>query len=300
MSEMSETTQTTQQQPIRVWAPKIGDRVRLRTFDTYSRLGLPAWTTLHVKDIDPCVLFPMPIYATCVRSLTANGEHDGELVTVPIGMIETPIGWQERYTITVAPDKLADVLSWFRNKRGIAVLQSHYMPSCPTAFAPADNHGTADWRFNGADVDVVDAEMCDQVFRVVKLETTYDICAPARFDKACPTCKGSKTTKAFADFTVVEKDAERVGYPAGTRVLKGARIQCWNCGGKGIRPQYLSELTRREKKEARAELKAQGWDVRYVNAGAHSYWVGERETVVKEFGQSVPPAPPAPTQVSNV
>jgi len=226
------------------------------------------------------------------------------LTAVSIEAIETPIGWQDRYTITVGPDKLPEVLSWFRDQRGIAVLQSHYMPSCPTAFCPSDNIG-GDWRFNGADKDVVEAKDCDRVFRVVQLETWYDMSIPAE----CEYCYHGKRTREKNAPLISQSDSApvcercnvRIGFSfdepyhfAGQcdRVPREA-AECWVCNGTGIGNRYLSQMKGKEKDAAKRELTRQGWKLHYVNRGRSfegSYWIGERETVVKDWDETMGPA----------
>lgn len=233
----------------RQYIPQVGDGVRLKTFSDYAKYGLLAWSTLHVTPVSF-----HDSYINCVRSLTRNAENDGDLVNIALADIETPIGWKPRYTITVAPEQLDTVLSWFRDARGIAVLQSHYMPSCPTAFAPADNQ-SADWRFNGADKEVIQAQDCARLFCVVKIEHS----TPA-ISVTCEYCNG---TGAIAN-------AQYTG-------------PC-NCED-GRRPRYFSELDAKQRKQATAELESLGWKIWYQKQGRE--WRMERETVIKDFGSEV-------------
>lgn len=300
------STMRAPERPVRVWAPKQGERVKLRTWDDYVSRGIGVWAWLRVEQV--CMAVNTVDWTDNVDLTVLDGDRDtGRAVTVPLASIQAPIGWKDRYTITVSPGKVGEVLQWFRDKRGIAVLQSHYMPSCPTAFAPADNQGTRDWRFNGADKEVIPPELCDDVFRVVKLETWHDVSIPC----ACEYCEHGKRTRE-SNPQLIGQDTqvcEHCGVIAGfsfdqpyharsyvfgrtdgqcDRVRQAA--ECWVCDGLGIGRRYLTSIKdRKEKDKAKRELQAQGWVLRYVNAGKHSAWVGERETVVKDWGEAVPP-----------
>ncbi len=298
---MKDRTQGTQDTadgtPERVWAPCVGEKVRLRALQFYTDRGVRAWDTLTVTAVQDAYV-------------TVQLGENGQLLDYMLSALETPIGWKDQYTITVGADKVEEVLGWFRDKRGIAVLQSHYMPGCPTAFAPADNQG-ADWRFNGADRDVIAAADCDRLFRVVKLETWYDMSMPS----VCEYCEKGKRTRE-KNAVLVGHDTERCPHcgviagfsfdepyhPKGYRYgyVEGMAMddsqcaqtrpaaECWVCGGTGVGKRYLSQMGAKEKESAKRELTRQRWKLTYVRSG-DAMWVGERETVVKDFGQSVPP-----------
>lgn len=253
-------TTNTEVKTERRYVPAIGARVRLKTADAYFSYGLSPWTTLHVTGIEDNKR------VVCIMSLTASGTRDGELVSVASMDVETPVGWKPRYTIHVTDDNLAAVLGWFRDGRGVAVLQSHYMPTCPTSFAPTDNYGTADWRFNGADVDVVAAGECDNVFEVVKVEHS----TPS-VNETCEYCNGT------GKYTM---PIDRTGF-------SHPHVTDCSCTD-GKRPRYFSELDPKTRKAAVKQLEADGWSIWYEKRGRQ--WRMERETVVKAFGESVAPS----------
>lgn len=277
----------------RRYIPTIGARVRLRLFSDYTSLGLPAWSVLHCTgvDVDKVV---------CIRSLTANGANDGELVTVPLVAIDPPIGWAPRYTIHCAPDKVADVIAWLN--RGITVRQSQYIGDGSTAFQPMDNSGQPHWKF-GEVTDVIPPDQTKDLIRVVKLETRYDAGLPC----ACRYCDGTgihTSNPSLEAQTNSTATCEFCGVHLGfsfrepwhyhsTQYGKPDKGQCahvysagtcWVCSGTGKGTKYLSEYKPgKERKQAIAELERQGWKVWYQKQG--QAWMMERETVVKDWGK---------------
>lgn len=274
----------------RRYIPTIGARIRLRLYSDYTKLGLPAWTVLHCTDVDGDRV-------SCIRSLTANGEHDGELVTVPLATLDPPIGWKPRYTIHCAPDKVADVLAWLN--RGITVRQSQYIGDGSTAFQPMDNSGQPHWKF-GEVTDVIPADQTKELIRVVKLETRYDAGLPTD----CRYCDGkgihtsNPNLEAQTESTATckhcglhlgfsfnepwhETSWNNPLYVACDHAHKAG--ECWVCNGTGKGIKYISEYKAgKERKAAIAQLESDGWKIWYEKRG--QTWMMERETVVKEWG----------------
>ena len=161
----------------RIYTPTIGDSIRLKLFSDYTQYNLPAWSKLTCTGIDGNNV-------VCVQSLTANGAHDGELVTVQLGDISAPIGWKERYSIRVSPDKVSEVLAWL--SRGIVVRQSQYIGDGSTAFQPLDNSGAPHWKF-GEVTDVLTPEQTTEFVEIVQNEYVYD----AFIGAPCQYCNGT-------------------------------------------------------------------------------------------------------------
>lgn len=283
----------------RTWKPVTDALVKLKTWSDYTTRGINVWACLKVLTTcgnghDMCLSIMDVTTDTLQR------------VIVPLDAIAPPIGWHERYTITVSPDKVDTVLSWF--ERGITVRQSHYMPECSTAFQPMDNDDVPGWKFAGDTVvERVKPENCTSIFRVVKLESEMDPGIPT----TCPHCVNGKRTPENNPVLVGHdtEDCPHCGNVAGFSFdrpyhPKGYRYgyvdgitmdnsqcgnvrtagECWVCNGTGIGKRYLSELSPKERKQAIADMTRDGWRVFYVRSG--SYWVRERETVVKDWDNS--------------
>ena len=119
------------------YIPEPRSRVKLSTWSDYSIFSLPTWAWLEVLSVNES--------NNTVNVELLNGlAKTGTILDVPLSAIDSPIGWQERYTIHVSPEKVFDVLAWL--PRGIAVRAFHDL-SCAgrTAFQPADNCGAPHW-----------------------------------------------------------------------------------------------------------------------------------------------------------
>lgn len=281
----------------RRYIPQIGSRVRMRLFSDYTNLGLPPWTVLHCIGLEGVG----DNTVVCQRSLTANGEHDGEIVRVPLSSLDPPCGWQPRYTIHVQPEKVQDVLGWLA--RGITIRQSQYIGDGSTAFQPMDNSGQPHWKY-GEVTDVIPPEDTKDLIRIVMLETEWDagIPAPCRYCDGTGTHTTNESLEAQTESTATcefcgvhlgfsfreswHSHSNNYGradqgqckhvYPAGA---------CWVCGGNGKGKQCISSIPAgKERKQAIAQLEAQGWKVWYQKRG--QVWMMERETVVKEWGMN--------------
>lgn len=262
----------------------------MRLSSDYNNLGLPVWSVLHVAEIDGESV-------TCQRSLTANREHDGELVAVPLSFLRPPCGWQDRYIIHCQPDKVAEVMQWL--SRGITVRQSQYVGDGSTAFQPTDNSEQPHWRF-GEVTDIISPEMTKDCIRIVKLESIADASLPA----PCQYCNGTgihTTNESLERQSATVNNCPKCGVHAGFSFTEPWHFtssitednfcaevrrpgECWCCNGTGKGARYLSEMEpRKERKAAIATLEAQGWKVWYQKRG--QLWRMERETIVKDFGQ---------------
>jgi len=69
----------------RQYIPTPGTRVRMRLFSDYTSLGLPPWTTLTCEAV-------IGNQVVCKRSLTANGERDGDTIAILLSRVEPPCG----------------------------------------------------------------------------------------------------------------------------------------------------------------------------------------------------------------
>ena len=285
-------TNTTDQQTKRKYIPAIGSRVRMHFMNDYTSRGIEAWGVLICTGVDGDNV-------TCQRTSTANGTHDGKLVTIPLNLVESPGGWRERYTIHARPDKVADVLSWM--SRGIVVRFSQYIGDGSTAFQPMDNSGQPHWKF-GEVTDTIPPGQTRELIQVVKLETES-----AFLPCDCRYCNGTgthTTNLSLASQSIAESKCPKCGvhtgfsftepwhdtasqYLAPTQFCSKVRKagECWCCEGSGQGAKYISELDKKERKVAIATLARDGWKCWYEKHG--QCWMMERETVVKDFGVDV-------------
>ncbi len=274
----------------RIYTPAIGQKVKLATWDQYREYAhdVPMWSWFQVLGID-----------TDTGYLEARIQHIdagklGNTYTIPLSAIQPPLGWQERYTITVSPAKLTEVLSWL--SRGIVVRQSQYIGDASTQFQPMDNANQSHWKY-GEVTDVIPADQTRDLIRVVVFEVQYDVGIPA----PCKYCTGGKRTPenspglvgtdynvrcpkcdAHTGFSFTETyhfDACRCESPY-------APGECWVCNGTGQGVKHLSELSRKDRQAPIRAMQAEGWHVHYVRRNGIG-WMRERETTVKDFGQEV-------------
>lgn len=203
---------------------------------------------------------------------------------------DKPIGWKERYTITVRQDQLETVKGWFT--RGITVRQSHYMPECAMSFQPIDNDEVHHWKFAGDTVvERIPAEQCVELFKVVVLETEWDVGVP---DKCRYCVDGKRTPENNPVLIRPEQDCELCGNAIGFSFdrpyhahphVSGQDTQCgnvrqagecWCCGGTGMGKRYLSEMSKKERNQA----------IREVKAGCHTVQYAEVERIAVALGVS--------------
>jgi hypothetical protein len=64
--------------------------------------------------------------------------------------------------------------------------------------------------------------------------------------------------------------------------------QCWVCNGTGKGIAHLNGMGKKQKQAAKEQLEREGWNLTFLRRG-EACWMGERETVVKDFGQHVKP-----------
>lgn len=240
----------------RQYIPAVGTLAKMREWSDYTKCNLSPWGWLFVVathgDSVKVRHAPSPTDRT----------KDGPDIDIPLSAIAPPIGWKSHYTIHCAPEKVAEVMAWF--ERGIVVRQSQYIGDGSTAFQPLDNSGQPSWKF-GEVTDTISPEDCPKVFRVVKLETWYDVSAPA----PCEYCNGTGTRIA------------KVCHVPHLAPTVGAEFPCWTCD-KGTARKHMRSMPTKEKKALRKALEAEGWKVEYVRRG-EGYWVGERETIVHDW-----------------
>lgn len=144
------------------YKPKVEETFKLKLFEHYTYLKLPVWSWLKCKEAKEDSNYVRADVMDCEKITHAD-------IVIPVGMIATPIGWKEVYTITASSKEKAEkCLSWFA--RGICVWTNHDMSSrnCGGhAFTPADNGEQAgDWRYAGKPTETVPAAECAQRFIV--------------------------------------------------------------------------------------------------------------------------------------
>ena len=146
---------------LRQYIPKVGAKVKMRTWFDYTSRNLTVWAWFEVLRVNAD--------GTIVMQHDNAGEKL-EIVTVPYEVIDAPIGWEPRYTIYCTPEQAETIVSnWFT--RGIVVRQSHDLGGrMPTAFQPMDNAEQPHWQFPEV-TDAIPAEDCAKLFRVVSVVT---------------------------------------------------------------------------------------------------------------------------------
>ena len=259
----------------RKYIPEIGKRVTLKEFGAHHRNGIDqVWAHLKVLEVN----------GDQVKVDILNGsEQIGKQVTVPLSDIAPPIGWQPRYTITVAPDKVDAVLGWM--KRGIVCRLSHdlnpnYMPM---VYQPMDNAGQPDWRFPEV-TDTVPPEDCDRVFKIVKVETEE---INFVHDPACKYCNGSgrrsiaqvaaargETINQLHDAIIANNDQFFGNYDP----IAGDFDCTCRFGG-------FAHLAKKQRDALKAEWKKDGWNTEYDGVGQNGVWLRTRDTVVKDWAE---------------
>lgn len=255
----------------RQYIPGIGKRVKLKLWEDYTSRGLSPWSWLAVLSING---------QDVTADVLDGNEITGKQVTVPLSVIDPPVGWKPRYTINVKAEKVDEVLSWFT--RGIVCRQSHdlnphYMPM---AFQPMDNAGQPGWQFPEL-TDSVPADECPKVFRVVKYEEE-DINFVV--DMLCKWCHGTGrrnisgiaetrgiTIDALHDEIMTRNDNFFANYDATEHTF-----EC-HCRNSGFRA-----LTKKQRDALAAEWAKDGWKTEYVRVGG-GFWQRTRETVVHDW-----------------
>lgn len=248
--------------PIRQYRPKLGTLVTMAEFADYTSRGLSPWGRLRVIGIDAELVTvqhaPSPLDVT----------KDTEQFTIPLERVQTPIGWEPRYTIYCKPEELDKALGWFA--RGLVVRQSHNMSgSMPTVFQPLSDDGTVPatphWQFP-EDTDTLTAEECKRLVRVVKVEreevTSATLGYPPVSD--CGHCHGTGRR------TVTELASIRHDNP------DTFRCHCHS--------DALGRMGRSKRARLFKSWESQGWTVTYQRF-AGGYWERTRETVVRDWSE---------------
>lgn len=288
------------------YIPAIGKQVTMKQFSDYSSRNINVWARMEVLHVDAVG----DDYAVTAEVLNGNIKT-GHVVQVPLSTIAAPIGWKERYEITVAPDKVSEVLSWLA--RGVAVRQCHDLSTAGrVTFQPADNCAQPHWAYPEL-TDVVPAEQTKDRIRIVQLEshTGAFVMRPCRYCKhgkrtrennplmhswdehvrECPKCGnviGFHFDRAFHDDvrTQYEQMTDATATADCPEIHDGG--WCFVCRGTGMAAKYISETDSRggnksERAAALAELRAAGWKVWYQRNG-YQTWIMERAKVVKDWG----------------
>lgn len=255
----------------RKYIPQIGQRITLKLFAYYTAQSLPAWTHLIVEEVRPDLGW---------ISARRDGDTESGKYAFKLDEIAPPVGWEPRYTITVAPDDVEKILSWF--ERGMVCRLTHdlnpyYMP---IVWQPLDNSEQPNWKFPEV-TDTIKAEDCRKLIRVVRLDD-QDI----NFvnDPGCTYCSGSgrRPLQQVADArgcTLAEAHALAKSDERFFRSYDEASglFDC-HCSASGFR-----KLGRSKRAKLIKEWEADGWKTEYVNHGEDSYWHRTRETVVHDW-----------------
>jgi len=216
---------------------------------------------------------PHPMDATC---------DDPSPITIPMYTVQVPIGWQPRYTIHCKPEKTNEVLGWFA--RGIVVRQSHNLSgSMPTAFQPLTNGNipsASHWQFP-EDTDVVLAEECAKVFKVVAVEEQEITSEVLGFppDATCNRCKGTgrDTVARVAEVRGVAVESLDVAslHVDDYQEIDGS-FRCTCHYGA------LTRMGRSKRAKLFKEMEGKGWEIEHVKH-LGGFWIRRRETLVKDW-----------------
>lgn len=216
----------------RQYIPTIGKSVKLATWSDYTDRQINVWSWLRVKAINS---------EDATVEVLNGTESTGHVLNVPLTAIDKPIGWQQRYTIYVKDREQADKIinDWF--KRGIVVRASCDLSNAGNmAFQPLTNNNAPSmphWQYV-ENTDIVKAEDCSQVFKVVLVETEDLGVVPGLFQQDCKYCNGTGRDTAQRIATVrgipVSDVVSLIEMPASEdeRYRTSSRIQVedWNAG----------------------------------------------------------------------
>lgn len=141
------------------YTPEIGKRLKLAELWMYSKIDVHGWAWMKV----------VKVHEHGIKLEVLNGDQPtGVEHIVPREWIKPPIGWEERYTITVKPEQVEQVKGWL--SRGIAVRQCQDLSNAGARqFQPADNCPVPHWAYKEL-TDVVPADQCRDRIRIVMLE----------------------------------------------------------------------------------------------------------------------------------
>lgn len=256
----------------RKYIPAIGKLVKLKSWDDYRALELQCnWDWFTVREHRSASIVLLELY---------NGGDTGMFFDCPLHRIAEPVGWEPRYTITVGPDKVDTVLSWF--KRGMVArlshnLNPHYMPM---VWQPLDNSAQPGWQFPEV-TDVIQPEDCAKLIKLVKIEDEEINFVP---DPDCKWCAGTGRRNIASLMSARGEDYETVH-----RAIIDGRIQIEQYDEKAAtyrcpcHPAGFRSLGRTKRAKLVKAWEADGWKVSYAGVGANGYWHRTRETVVHDW-----------------
>ena len=263
---------------IRQYRPHVGKLVKMSMFADYTERGLNPWSWLRVIGIDrDTVTVRLAPNPTVIAD-------DREQFTIPLYVVDTPIGWEPRYTIHVKSEQLETVMGWL--PRGIAVRQSHDMSgSMPTAFQPLTDGiepNSPHWQFPES-TDVIMPDDCPRLIRVVKVEqeeiTSETLGYPAVKD--CPHCHGSGR-RSVAELAGIRKETLATTW----NLVNTGEIHLDDMTDTDFRCHChygaVSRMGRTERGQLFKKMRADGWVIEFVRYGG-GYWERSRETVVKDW-----------------
>jgi hypothetical protein len=256
---------------MRTYIPNIGARVKLREFNSYTSRNIHVWAWFDVLSVDR-------------KAGTATIQHNNagtllETVTIPLTEIQSPLGWQPRYTIAVKPDKVQTVLEWFA--RGIAVHVSHDIGNYSEVFQPLDTATPPGWRYP-EETDRILPEDCAKIFRIVSVEQEEVSSATLGYpaDKACPHCLGTGRRSIQRLAIIRQETVAKL-----QSLIDTGQIRLDDLNGETFRCNChygaFSRLSRKERNKLFAEWKRDGWQTEYVRWG--NFYQRRRETVVHEW-----------------
>jgi hypothetical protein len=272
--------------PIRQYKPTKGTRITLAEFQHYGIVAqqhpehnLSVWSNFTVHYITEDSVY-VEHY---------NAGNTGVCYFVPLVWISIPIGWHPRYTIHCKAEQAQTIINdWFT--RGIVVRQSHDMSgSMPTAFQPLTDDAlpsSPHWQFP-EDTDVIPAEDCARVFRVVAVEqeeiTSAVLGYPA--DPNCHMCKGTGR-RTVAELAIVRQETLAQTWDG----INTGKIPLDNLTSTDFRchcAQYgaMTRMGRTKRAKLVKRMRADGWKVAY-RPYAGGYWERSRETVVHDRQES--------------
>lgn len=264
---------------IRQYRPRVGSLCQMALFSDYTSRGLSPWGRLRVIGIDKDTVTvrhaPHPMDASC---------DDPSELTIPLYTVQPPIGWEPRYTIHCKPEQVETVKSWFAH--GIVCRQSHNMSSSmPMAFQPLTDGvlpGSPHWQFP-EDTDVILAENCARLFRIVQVEqeeiTSATLGYPA--DPNCQSCAGTGR-RTIAQLAEIRKETLATTFD----LINHGKIPLEDMTPTDFRCHChygaLGRMGRTKRAKLFKQMRADGWEVSYMPY-AGGYWIRTRETLIQDW-----------------
>jgi hypothetical protein len=255
---------------IRQYRPQVGTLIKMSEFSDYTSRGINPWAYLRVLGIDDSTV--------TVRhaEYPTDEAKDTEQFTIPLHVVQVPLGWEPRYTIYCKPEEVEKVLGWFT--RGVVTRANHDLGSSRgPVWQPMDNSGTPHWSYPEVS-DAIPPEDCRRLLRVVKVETEE---VSLGHKPNCSFCHGTGRDSVQRIAEVREVSLEKLAEDKGlfTRLVNyDPRTGMFDCHCN----MTLGDLGRTKRAKAIKDMEKDGWSVKYVPYTG-GFWERQRETVVHDW-----------------